>query len=189
MKCYKLLKDLPTFKAGKEFLLDDGKIVERVADGIYRTIYSKKELEKYPTILTDWFEEIPEEPKTVGNIQVGDRYHFINSCRDIECEAWGNTLLDRGRRAHGNCYLTREEAEKEAKWLEARAILKHDMKGFKPNYEQQGVCVYWYHSGKKLLPSNCIYLDGTIRFSTYEDAKVSIKAHEKELATSSQTQS
>lgn len=61
MKRYKLLKDLPTFKAGDEFYIDSNNDLR--LKGRYIIAYNHYTLEKFPNILKDWFEEIPEEPK------------------------------------------------------------------------------------------------------------------------------
>lgn len=61
MKYYKLKKDLPTFKAGDLFILNDtglwhstgGRYVDVMA-------YAKKTLELFPNILKDWFEPASE---------------------------------------------------------------------------------------------------------------------------------
>ena len=66
IKKYRLKKDLPTFKAGEVFELD-----ERVGvEGLYRKsdcimAYTKKTLDKFPNILTDWFEPIDGEDTNV----------------------------------------------------------------------------------------------------------------------------
>lgn len=78
MKCYKLLKDLPTFKAGEEFFISDSgnliagtpsnpkQITVETRYGLPMKIdlmaYAKETLEEFPNILKDWFEEI-EEPE------------------------------------------------------------------------------------------------------------------------------
>ena len=64
MKRYRLKKDLPTFKAGETFTLWDSIETQglcRDSDDIMA--YHQKTLDKFPNILTDWFEEIkPAEP-------------------------------------------------------------------------------------------------------------------------------
>ena len=64
-KRYRLVKDLPTFKAGEIFELWDSVETQglcRESDGIMA--YHRKTLEKFPNILEEWFEEIkPAEPK------------------------------------------------------------------------------------------------------------------------------
>lgn len=78
MKRYKLLKDLPTFKAGEEFFVDEGgnlivgtpekpkKIFVGGSDfnipyEVDLVVYGRETLKKFPNILTDWFEEIKFE--------------------------------------------------------------------------------------------------------------------------------
>ena len=64
-KRYKLKKDLPTFKEGDEFIrYDNGNLIEIKPNGVVGVCaYSASTLEKFPNILTDWFEEIrPAEP-------------------------------------------------------------------------------------------------------------------------------
>ena len=61
MKRYKLKRDLPTFKAGEVFYLSDAGNLFRESDDI--AAYSWSTIDKFPNILTDWFEEIkPAEP-------------------------------------------------------------------------------------------------------------------------------
>ena len=61
MKRYKLKRDLPTFKAGDMFhLIESGSLIH---DGDNIVTYSWSTIDKFPNILTDWFEEIkPKEP-------------------------------------------------------------------------------------------------------------------------------
>ena len=61
MKRYELKQDLPTFKAGEIIYLSDiGNLIHE-SDGVMA--YSWSTIDKFPNILTDWFEEIkPAEP-------------------------------------------------------------------------------------------------------------------------------
>lgn len=62
-KRYRLKKDLPTFRAGEIFVLENAieqQGLFRESDGIMA--YHQGTLEKFPNILTDWFEEIKDEP-------------------------------------------------------------------------------------------------------------------------------
>lgn len=63
-KRYRLKRDLPTFKAGDEFIkYGHGGLVHIRPDGIVGVCaYASGTLEKFPNILTDWFEEIKDEP-------------------------------------------------------------------------------------------------------------------------------
>lgn len=64
MKRYKLKRDLPTFELGDKFILKEGIGLQHVLEGCDGAIvYTEATLEKFPNILTDWFEEIkPSEP-------------------------------------------------------------------------------------------------------------------------------
>lgn len=71
MKQYKLLKDLPTFKAGQlAYISKTGNLIagtpenqETTDYGLIIMIYHETTLKKFPNILTEWFEEM-EEPTT-----------------------------------------------------------------------------------------------------------------------------
>lgn len=61
MKRYELKRDLPTFKAGETFHLSGMGNLIHESDGV--VAYSWSTIDKFPNILTDWFEEIkPAEP-------------------------------------------------------------------------------------------------------------------------------
>lgn len=188
MKRYKLLKDLPTFKAGSEF--DYDKINGLTyTDGVgLHHIYTAAELEDYPNILTDWFEEIPKKPRAVDDIQIGDKYYYVSSYLTPMQDVWGNIAFDRIRREVGNCYLTEEEAEREAKWLEARAILKRDTKGFEPNWRDD-MMSKWYVEYDAYMEEFDAYAtayasaSGSLYFASEQDAQSSFKAHPNEWKT------
>ena len=60
-KRYKLKRDLPTFKAGDIFYLSSMGNLFHESDDV--VVYSWSTIDKFPNILTDWFEEIkPAEP-------------------------------------------------------------------------------------------------------------------------------
>lgn len=68
-KRYRLLKDLPTFKAGDEFFADEyGSLwLDQSIDGEPNSsrvmAYHGSTIDKFPNILEEWFEEIkPDEP-------------------------------------------------------------------------------------------------------------------------------
>ena len=73
MKRYKLKKDLPTFKAGDEFYLDSNNDLRLKKPDIMA--YSHITLEKFPNILKDWFEEIPENKR--WRAEYGGEYAYI----------------------------------------------------------------------------------------------------------------
>ena len=58
MKYYKLAKDLPTFKEGELFYIDDSGNLCRLKDSILA--YHRATISKFPYMLEEWFYEIPE---------------------------------------------------------------------------------------------------------------------------------
>lgn len=197
MKRYKLVKDLPTFSAGEEFYLDrNGDLVyeERLPENLkclpHRIVaYSKSTLEKFPNILKDWFEELPERPKSVWDLEEDDTIWMVDSkCDEVYQTIW----LDyyNSERSCGDVYLTKEEAEKELAWRKARQILKQDTKGFKPNWRSgeynKYEVAYEYsdgeYDGSGLFVNDCNHCcsHNDLWFASIEDAEASIRAHANE---------
>ena len=122
MKRYKLKKDTPAFKAGTECYIEEaGNMVP--CRGISYTIVHKYQLEKNPNILTDWFEEIKES--TRWKPEMSHDYYYISDDGYLYDNSWDdNNLVDRGRFEIGNCFESREEAEKAVERLKAWERLK-----------------------------------------------------------------
>lgn len=183
MKRYKLKKELPTFKVGDEFYLNArGKLIQ-AKTGIIA--YAGSTLYKFPNILQDWFEEIPERPKTVWDLKEGDECWTI-----ICCELGYNSYkLKFGElaivlRETGDLYLTKAEAEEALEKQEAEVILRRDTKGFKPDWNDANQVKYrvFYHGETGRLEKESARLSqyGGIHFASFQDANASIMAHEKE---------
>lgn len=184
MKRYKLLKDLPTFKAGTEgFYLDSSGNLMHESDCVGCTVYSASELISFPNILTDWFEEIPEQPKTVWDLQDRDRFWIVDAGDEEVYELTWDFMYESDRK-HGDIFLTKKEAKQELARRTAKQILLRDTKGFKPNWRkcEFGWQVYYdsMRTKEKLVAEWVECTDGTIRFATEADAEASIKAHGKE---------
>lgn len=128
MKRYKLLKDTPAFKAGTECYIEEaGHMVP--CRGISYTIVHKDQLEKNPNILTDWFEEVKES--TRWKPELGYKYYLSDSNGSIYDSVWSNDYIDRSRSEIGNCFESREEAEKAVEKLKAWKRLKDSGLKFK----------------------------------------------------------
>ena len=137
MKRYQLKKDTPAFKAGTECYIEEaGHMVP--CRGISYTIVHKDQLEKNPNILTDWFEEIEEQ--TRWKPEEGHRYYFLDSNSLIYESFWSDDYIDRNRSKIGNCFQTKEEAERAVEKLKAWKRLKDSglkFKGWnKSNYDR-----------------------------------------------------
>lgn len=197
MKRHKLKKDLPTFKAGDKFVLDnDGNLLFVETVGGLRVkcpnlvAYAAETIEKFPNILTEWFEEIPEKPKTVWDLEEGDIYYIPAWDNTVGNDWWHDREKDNHRRLLGNMFLTEEEAEKELARRRAKQVLLRDTKGFKPDWESgeydKFEVVYEYPDGEYnkggLYFNDCNHCcsHADLWFTSREDAEASIKAHERE---------
>ncbi len=185
MKKYRLKKDLPTFKAGEVFTIgSDRGLWKDKGEQVPILVYSRQTLARFPDILTDWFEEIPEEPKTVFDLGDGDECWI----RDIDLKPrkveWRGTPYDNQLRELGLVFLSREALEKDDARRKAEVILERDTKGFKPNWEDVSnkYEVYYDYESRELDTEcyNTCCSHSNLWFESSKDAKASIKNHEKE---------
>nr|DAU47677.1 MAG TPA: hypothetical protein [Caudoviricetes sp.] len=193
-KKYRLLKDLPTFKAGEEFFISDSgnliagtpsdpkQITVETRYGLPMKIdlmaYAKETLEQFPNILTDWFEEIQELKK----------YYYIGSMGHVESAGYkGWEVSLKLRKSISNYFETEEEAEKYLKYLKAKVVIKRDTKGFKPDWENDDEKKYlgfwdFDEDGLDWLPRNS-FKEAFIYFKSREDIEESFKKHPEEWKT------
>lgn len=181
MKYYKLLKDLPTFEAGDLFYISEyGALV--YDDGGYGVMaYAQSELERFPNILTEWFEEI-EEPTNSSNWKPkkGDQVFLLGGNGQIFSSSWVGANSDNKWLEFGNTYRTEEEAEKarDRRLAEVRLRRTSD---FKPDWknEKYGYSIFYGPRSKKLFVT-IRTIDGgeIVRYATQEEAEKSIKEHE-----------
>ena len=137
MKRYKLLKDLPFAKAGTVFTRNTFKSKDGLSDYDYlethilldgnqdETVFGIKR-NYFVNNFDDWFEEV----RTFGE------YYYVIDVGHVGYLEDGNyrpndTL---GRMKIGNIFKTQEEAEKYLEYLKAKAVIKQDAKGFKPDW-------------------------------------------------------
>lgn len=192
MKRYKLLKDLPTFKAGDEFFISEsGNLIAGTPENPKKVLigeddsivpievdlmaYAKETLEQFPNILTEWFEEI--ECKGWAISTLNSRVEEISNTPYSKWTIENLKSLDL-------LFPTKQEAEKHLERLKARAVIMEDTNGFKPdwsNFEQRK----WYpRYDFENFDFNIIFTDlitpGAIYFEKQKDVKNSIKLHAKE---------
>lgn len=188
MKTYKLLKDLPTFKAGTICrIAQNGNLItneECISAG--RMVYCHKELQAFPNILKDWFGEIPEQPKTVWDLECGDDIWVIGEGRIFD-GVWGCADYSPERDA-GDVFLIREDAEKELARRKAKVILERDTKGFRPNWidlSQEKWSTVYNHLRREFETrwGDRYQHMGMIYFATESDVDESLKVHRKEWLT------
>ena len=183
MKRYKLKRDLPTFKAGEVFYLSDTGNLLRESDNV--PAYSWSTIDKFPNILTDWFEEIKESTRWKPEMHQIDRY--INSDSYVYGNSWVDDYFDNGRFEIGNCFQTGEEAEKVVEYLKALATVRGDATSKFVKGERNWYVYYDTNLNSINSSISCTMLDNGIfglpYFATIEDAKKSIELHKDEWLT------
>ena len=185
MKRYKLKKDTPAFKAGTECYIEEaGNMVP--CRGISYTIVHKDQLEKNPNILTDWFEEINEP--TRWKPEQNQDYCYVNSGGCVCYGSWSNgSSLDNGRFEIGNCFETKEEAEKAVEYLKALATVRGDATSKFVKGERNWYVYYDTDLNSINSSISCTMLNNGIfglpYFATIEDARRAIELHKNEWLT------
>lgn len=178
MRKYMLLEDLPFAKAGDIFreMHGDGTMVLAPEEwDQHRQELYVNEIENFD----EWFEEV-EEPKWIYYIDAFGG-NVSRTMLDIISDSKKNM------EAVGNCFETREEAEKYLEYLKAKAIIKQDTKGFKPNWKnpsQKRFFGYYNLIDKKLCYFNAgENMESKIYFSSKEDIKESFEKNHEEWKT------
>lgn len=187
MKRYKLKKDLPTFELGDEFILKEGIGLQHVLEGCDGAIvYTEATLDKFPNIMTDWFEEV-NEPTRWKPEKEGEAYYYVGNTGDVYSSSWNYFTIDQGRFEIGNCFQTEEEAKRVVEYLKALAVVRGDattkfVKGGSNWF------VYFDTNSNSLKTDYDVYatingIFGLPYFATIEDAQRSIELHKKEWLT------
>ena len=182
MKHYKLLKDLPTFKAGDEFEINNrGDLVfvrgtQEVKEGQTLIAYTNSTLEKFPNILTDWFEEIEEYKNKRWRAKENRRHYFVDDWGDVDYDYDVGFPPSTFRYNIGNYFKNEEEAETYKEYLLAKQVLLDDAKGGKwakdgsnwhASYDVIRWVSYWSYN----------YNPGQIYFKDEESLKKSLEEH------------
>lgn len=182
MKKYKLLKDLPFAKAGEIFIretdekadIDYVEISKRVNANDYDETRFGLKTNFFLNNFDEWFEEIKE-------------YYVINPVFGEILKTKDNSYSDlqiRNMRELGVLFDTWLEADRKLAYLKAKAIIKQDTKGFKPDWKnpsQKRFFGYYNLIDKKLNYSNAgENMESKIFFKTEEDIKESFKKYPKE---------
>lgn len=183
MKRYKLVKGLPTFNAGDVFYLNEAGSLIHESDGV--VAYNWITIDKFPNILTDWFEEIEEQ--TRWKPEMDQKYYLLDSNGYAHDSVWSNDYIDRNRSEIGNCFESREEAERVREYLKALAVVRGDATSEFAKYNDN-----WfigYDPEHKSIDAFCNSytarngIFGLPYFATREDAQRSIKQHKDEWLT------
>lgn len=196
MKRYKLLKDLPTFKAGQlAYISKTGNLIAGTPEnqkttetGLIIMIYHETTLKKFPNILTEWFEEIEEPTDSIHwKPQRGDKIWYLDENGNTNF-----TYFDEDDSYHlsrfefGNTYRTSGECEL-ARERELAKIRLRRASTFKPDFENNngGWVVFYSYVDKELhsMRDNCTDSGELVRYETEEEAKRSIKENREDWLT------
>ena len=180
MKRYELKRDLPTFKAGEVFYLSDAGNLIRESDNV--PAYSWSTIDKFPNILTDWFEEIKES--TRWKPEMHQVYRYINTDGSVSGSTWTDDYFDDGRFEIGNCFQPEKEAKRAVEYLKALATVRGDATS-KFARDRNNFYVYYDIISNHLAVGVSFYdiengIFGLPYFATTKDAKRSIELHKDE---------
>ena len=191
MKRYKLLKDLPTFKAGQlAYISKTGNLIAGTPEnqkttetGLIIMIYHETTLKKFPNILTEWFEEIEEPLDSIHwKPKIGDRC-FILENANIRPANYTGMLRDYNAWCTGRVFRTEEECEKALDRKLAEIRLRRTST-FKPDFENGngGWIVGYDYEDESLttIPISDVDYGEPVRYATAEDARKSIKENEQD---------
>lgn len=135
MKKYKLLKDLPCAGAGEIFQQgydENDKDNVYLFQGALGVKYIKIWLD-YIDDFDEWFEEI-KEPKIFFTIDI-----YKSKFKEINTDYYSgwSALEVKNIKDLGLLFKTKEEIDKFIAYLKAKAIIKQDTKGFKPDWSNK----------------------------------------------------
>ena len=193
MKRYKLLRDLPTFKAGQlAYISKTGNLIagtpenqETTDTGLILMIYHETTLKKFPEILTEWFEEIQEEPTDSihWKPECGEEYWVVNSYGLIVKRIWSDSNEDLNMYKLGIVHPTKEECEKAHDRRLAEVRLRRTST-FEPDFEngKGSHCIGYDYLAETLRIYPASYIDAgePVRYETEEDAQKSIEENRKD---------
>ena len=192
MKRYKLLKDLPTFKAGQlAYISKTGNLIAGTPEnqkttetGLIIMIYHETTLKKFPNILTEWFEEIKEPTDSIHwKPNNGDEYWYIDDCAGIYRDRWDDESIHFSRYSLGLIKRTKEECEK-ARDRELAKVRLQRTSDFEPDFENRkgGWIVFYDHEGETLsmFEIDCYDSGEPVHYATREEAEKSIEENEQD---------
>ena len=189
MKRYKLLKDLPFAKAGDILSLERSQ--EYGYFKLCKDRSNPRSIELYEGIVEgfidnfdEWFEEI-EEPKIFFTIDI-----YKSKFKEINTDYYSgwSALEVKNIKDLGLLFKTVEKTKKYLEYLKAKAIIKKDAKGFKPDWNNEDenryrgcwdlkkdTTIWMYESGA--------FKEPLIFFKSVKDIKESFEKHPNEWST------
>ncbi len=188
MKRYKLLKDLPTIKAGEIFKetvtgYNEKNLLVRIAP-----LNAKSPRLKVQDIdnFDEWFEEIQESTDSIHwRPQIGDRC-FVVENNNIRPASYSGMLRDYNAYITGHTFRTIDEAQKACNRELAEVRLRRTST-FKPDFRNDnGGWVVYYDPREKRLEVQEVYrleYGEIVRYQTEKEAEKSIKKNREDWLT------
>ena len=185
MKRYKLLKDLPTIKAGEIFKetvtgYNEKNLLVRIAP-----LNAKSPRLKVQDIdnFDEWFEEVEEPTDSIRwNPMIGEKCFILENANIIPTLFTGK-LRDYNARRTGRVFRTEEECEK-ALDRELAEVRLRRTSTFKPGFKNGngGWIIGYDHYLKELTYDSidCTDYGEPVRYETEEEAKKSIKENRED---------
>jgi len=198
MKYYKLVKELPMFDYDDKFYVNkNGDLVP--LENKQTIIYSRTELEKFPEILEEWFDEIKAgvrwradplgyEPDDLDGWDHPDNeYYYVDSNGLVLCRIENGSSFDDFCWNSGNYSSSERGSEKHKKYIIALQAIKDDAGNFKPSWDDQEDVYHGAYdilSGKLICAmTKTINFQGAVYFKTRADLRRSFKKHHEEWMT------
>lgn len=188
MKRYKLLKDLPFAKAGDILSLERSQ--EYGYFKLCKDRSNPRSIELYEGIVEgfidnfdEWFEEI-KEPKIFFTIDI-----YKSKFKEMNTDYYSgwSALEVKNIKDLGLLFKTKEEIDKFIAYLKAKAIIKQDTKGFKPNWNNEGEKKFFgsWNFQRKEAYWDYEYINKYVEiyFKTNEDIEESFEKHSEEWKT------
>ena len=179
MKLYKLLKDLPTVKAGaifKEKIKIDGTRVLKACESGRKHSILVREIDNFD----EWFESTSS---ISWNLKWNDRYWYIDYWGKVSCRNYTDAIIDRLNIDNGNTYHTEEEG-KEAHERKLAEVRLRKTSYFKPDFEngKGGWIVFYDHECETLaiFKIGCYDSGEPVHYATREEAEKSIIENERD---------
>lgn len=125
-------------------------------------------------------EKIPQKPKTVWDLKIGDEYWYITLLGYVEEVSYQSDDEDINIIKAGNAFLTKEEANNEAERRKCEAIMlkygTRDMMSLGDGNKSK-YCIYLNNFLNKIVVSDnyCIQSQGSIYFESKELAQKAIE--------------
>ena len=189
MAKYKLLKDLPTFKAGDLFYISQCGDLMHDGGNVGIMAYARHTLDMFPDILTEWFEEVQESTDSIHwKPKEGDNYYYIVYSynplhNEILVSAWIDDEHDKAHYLCGNIYRSYEEAEKARNRKLAEVRLRRTST-FEPNLKS-GMYAYTVaydlkHTRLYVTKLVDVIIGNPITYKSLGEAEISIKENRED---------